>query len=154
MNSLASTLPPEPPECEAAFERMPWMINGSLAPREAQALEAHVARCAGCRARLDGERDLFRAIRRPLDNVEQSPLAAWARFEAALAAAPAQAPAAVTAAASYANFPTMGMFSATGLPSSGAPAKRHHISCATDGFSGPGIAPAAFRARAAARVLR
>lgn len=27
MNSLASTLPPEPPECEAAFERMPWMIK-------------------------------------------------------------------------------------------------------------------------------
>lgn len=91
MTSLPSSLPPEPPECEDAFERMPWMVNGSLAPTDAAELEAHVAQCPRCRVRLDTERDLFRAIRRPLDNVEQSPLAAWGRFESTLAGFAAEA---------------------------------------------------------------
>lgn len=77
-------LPPDPPDCESAFERMPWMINGSLAPLEATALQVHVARCQRCRARLDAERDLFRAIRRPLVDVESAPLAAWDQFERTL----------------------------------------------------------------------
>jgi len=91
MTRLPSRLPPVPPDCEDAFERMPWMVNGSLAPREAAALETHVAQCPRCRTRLDAERDLFRAIRRPLGNIEQSPLEAWGRFESTLAGLAADA---------------------------------------------------------------
>ena len=79
--------PAEPPQCQQAFERMPWLVNGSLPLLEARELEAHAAGCALCQRRLRVERELFAAIRRPVDNVQQSPLAAWTRFEAAAAEA-------------------------------------------------------------------
>jgi Putative zinc-finger len=79
---------PEPPECSQAFEALPWLVNGSLPAREARELEAHVAGCRRCDQRLAVERELFAALRRPAGNVQQSPLAAWQSFEAALATAP------------------------------------------------------------------
>jgi hypothetical protein len=90
--------PPEPPECAQAFEALPWLVNGSLPAREARELEAHVAGCRHCDQRLAVERELFAALRRPAGNVQQSPLAAWQRFEAALAE-PAAAPAPTAAVA-------------------------------------------------------
>ena len=88
MNSTATPRSPEPPECDATFERLPWLVNGTLPSLEAFAVESHVARCPRCASRLARERELLRAIRRPTSRVERSPLAAWAQFERALAAAP------------------------------------------------------------------
>lgn len=115
MNSPATPRSPEPPECAAAFEQLPWLVNGTLAPLEALAVEGHVAGCARCTSRLARERELLRAIRRPTSRVERSPLAAWAQFERSLAAA---GPAAVTRPNAAGAEP------ATAATSSGAQADR------------------------------
>ena len=39
-------------DCEAARERLPWLLNASLAGEESAALEAHLAGCAACREEL------------------------------------------------------------------------------------------------------
>lgn len=80
---------PEPPECDATFDRLPWLVNGTLAAPEAHAVETHVAACPRCASRLERERELLRSIRRPVSRVERAPLAAWAQFERALEAADA-----------------------------------------------------------------
>ncbi len=85
--------PPEPPQCQVAFEQLPWLVNGSLSATEARELQAHAAGCPLCRGRLSVERELYAGIRRPSGNVQQTPLAAWARFESALTATPASLPA-------------------------------------------------------------
>jgi len=39
-------------DCDQAIERLPWLLNGSLAPAERRELEAHLAECERCRAAL------------------------------------------------------------------------------------------------------
>ncbi len=104
MTHSSLSLPPEPPQCDAAFERMPRLVNGSLSTLEARELDAHAAHCDLCRQRLDVERELSARIRQPRDNVQRAPLAAWARFEAALLA-PEPTGAPVTAAPSASSPP-------------------------------------------------
>ncbi|MFO1425930.1 MAG: zf-HC2 domain-containing protein [Steroidobacteraceae bacterium] len=80
-------------DCELAFERMPWSLNGTLPELEARELDRHLQRCGACRERLERERVLHAAIQQPLGNVAQSPLAGWSRFEERLAASTAPVPA-------------------------------------------------------------
>jgi anti-sigma factor RsiW len=40
------------------LELLPWLANGTLAGAELERVEAHLARCPACRARLDWERGL------------------------------------------------------------------------------------------------
>lgn len=39
-------------DCDQAIERLPWLLNGTLAPAERREVEAHVAECERCRAAL------------------------------------------------------------------------------------------------------
>lgn len=43
-------------------ELLPWFVNGSLAPEEANRVEAHRATCAECRSDLGAERQLAAAV--------------------------------------------------------------------------------------------
>jgi hypothetical protein len=43
-------------ECQQAEERLPWLLNGTLDREEAEAVQAHVSRCALCREALDETR--------------------------------------------------------------------------------------------------
>lgn len=43
-------------ECETASGLMPWLLNGTLQPAEAEALRLHLASCARCREEMDETR--------------------------------------------------------------------------------------------------
>jgi putative zinc finger protein len=43
-------------DCDATSERLPWLLNGSLEPEEAQQVRAHLAACAQCRAEMEETR--------------------------------------------------------------------------------------------------
>ena len=113
--------PPEPPECQEAFERMPWLVNGSLPPMEARELESHAARCALCHGRLSVERELFAGIRRVTGNVQQAPLAGWARLEGAIAATGSRDRAEAKAPADHSPAANAGQSLPPLLPASAAP---------------------------------
>jgi hypothetical protein len=49
-------------------ELLPWLVNGTLDPGEAERIEAHLAECAECRTELEAERKLAAAVAStPLD---------------------------------------------------------------------------------------
>lgn len=65
-------------------ELLPWLVNGTLAPEEAEKLEAHLADCAECRAELEAERQLAAAVAAmPLDTES-----GWERMQQRLDAEP------------------------------------------------------------------
>jgi len=72
-------------DCDAARERLPWFVRGSLASDERAALDEHLDRCAACRAELaDTRRALWIATRHlPADLLADYgaglELAAWPR---------------------------------------------------------------------------
>ena len=43
-------------DCDATSERLPWLLNGSLEPEEAQQVRGHLAACAHCRAEMEETR--------------------------------------------------------------------------------------------------
>lgn len=47
---------------EEVQELLPWLVNGTLDPLEAEQIEMHLAGCAECRAELAAERQLAAAI--------------------------------------------------------------------------------------------
>ena len=49
-------------------ELLPWLVNGTLGPEEAERVEAHLAECNDCRAELESERKLAAVVAgTPLD---------------------------------------------------------------------------------------
>lgn len=48
--------------CHNAIELLPWLLNGSLEAAERQALHAHLASCASCRAELEQTFDVHRLL--------------------------------------------------------------------------------------------
>lgn len=59
MNTLQTLLP----EHRAAWELLPWLVNGTLDDDEAAAVERHLEACDTCRAEIAAQRDLARALR-------------------------------------------------------------------------------------------
>ncbi len=47
-------------DCTSAIERLPWMVNGTLADEERSELEAHLAGCPICRSELAETIEVFR----------------------------------------------------------------------------------------------
>jgi hypothetical protein len=43
-------------DCQQASERLPWLLNGTLEPAEAEAVRAHVDRCGVCQEEMDETR--------------------------------------------------------------------------------------------------
>lgn len=43
-------------DCEAASERLPWLLNGTLEGREAEEVRGHIETCPRCRAEMDETR--------------------------------------------------------------------------------------------------
>ncbi len=72
-------------DCDAASERLPWFVRGSLASDECAALDEHLGSCSACRAELaDTRRALWIATRHlPADLLADYgaglELAAWPR---------------------------------------------------------------------------
>ncbi len=58
---------------------LPWYVNGTLAPTDAQRFEAHLADCAACRAELREQQQLRSLMRTPAQ-VEYAPQAGWRRL--------------------------------------------------------------------------
>jgi anti-sigma factor RsiW len=77
-----------------AWNLIPWFVNGRAPDREREALEAHLALCADCRAEIEAQRGLMNAMQ-TTPVVESMPHASlqklWQRIDAApaLAAPPA-----------------------------------------------------------------
>jgi Putative zinc-finger len=53
----------EPIRHERAFELLPWLVNGSLATREREAVEEHLRTCLPCRRELKEQRHLHEVLR-------------------------------------------------------------------------------------------
>ena len=61
-----------------ALEQLPFEVNGTIAGVEAQLLQAHLAECPQCRARLEEERRW--SIAMPSSSVEHTPHASLAKL--------------------------------------------------------------------------
>ena len=73
-------------------ELLPWLVNGTLDPEEAERLEAHLAECADCRAELEAERKLAAAVAgTPLD-CDSGWESMQRRMQGEVSAGPAPAP--------------------------------------------------------------
>jgi anti-sigma factor RsiW len=55
--------PAKPLDHERAFELLPWLVNGSLAPAERDAVEEHVRGCIACRREAREQQRLQSALR-------------------------------------------------------------------------------------------
>jgi anti-sigma factor (TIGR02949 family) len=53
---------PRPIDCESAMRRLWEYLDGALGDADAEAIRAHVADCAGCRAHTEFERGLLGSI--------------------------------------------------------------------------------------------
>ena len=53
---------PHPIDCQSAMRRLWEYLDGTLAPTDAEAIRAHVAECAACRAHTEFERNLLHSI--------------------------------------------------------------------------------------------
>lgn len=69
-------------------ELLPWYVNGRLESGEHRMVEEHLARCAECRAELEGEARLARAYSGLLDDAPETPTPARASALAAARARP------------------------------------------------------------------
>jgi putative zinc finger protein len=100
---------PRIPDTHAeAWDLLPWLANGRIAPTDREWVEAHVHACAECRAELSSQRMLAGNLREA--GGERNPGAAsdeqrsfdklWARIEAAESATPGALPGATARPAS------------------------------------------------------
>jgi hypothetical protein len=72
---------------ERAWERIPWLVNGRLAPEEAQEVEAHAARCSCCREELALQARIHDAVSRD-DSLAFASEAAYRKLATRIDAAP------------------------------------------------------------------
>jgi hypothetical protein len=70
--------------CTPIAELLAWHANETLPPNERRMVEQHIETCASCAALLQLEVRIVECIRKPLDNVEQSPQGSWNQFIARL----------------------------------------------------------------------
>jgi len=81
-----STSQGAPRSHDAAFELIPWLVNGRLSRGEQEWLERHLGECEEGRREVDGQQRLRSAIRRDESNIEYAPQASfqklWSQIEA------------------------------------------------------------------------
>jgi len=65
-------------DCDHAIERLPWLLNGTLAPAERHEVEAHAAECPRCRAALAETRSAWEVF---AQHVASDDLVAYAADE-------------------------------------------------------------------------
>ena len=73
-----------------AWNLIPWFVNGRASDREREALEAHLALCADCRAEIEAQRGLMNAMQ-TTPVVESMPRASLQKLWQRIDADPAQA---------------------------------------------------------------
>ncbi len=73
-----------------AWNLIPWFVNGRASDREREALEAHLALCADCRAEIESQRGLMNAMQ-TTPVVESMPHASLQKLWQRIDADPAQA---------------------------------------------------------------
>jgi hypothetical protein len=59
---MAEIVPLRPSEHDAVQQLLPWRVNGTLAPDEAERVDAHLAECEACRQDLAVESELAREV--------------------------------------------------------------------------------------------
>jgi anti-sigma factor RsiW len=75
-----------------AWNLIPWFVNGRASDRDREALEAHLAQCADCRAEVESQRGLMNAMQ-TTPVVESMPHASLQKLWQRIDANPAQSPA-------------------------------------------------------------